>query len=164
MIVQMWRLAQFALSLRNLAKNLPLTSLKGLPGAASCLASASPPVLSCDVRIYMRRILRVFSSDGRPTSTFHNPTCKRATCNLKRSNVMSSPSPTRKLDWADSCRTRFTAQVVACEEGELPGIVLNRTLFTPWAVGSRTTPAGWAMPQWWTFSSATTRSSTLSIT
>ncbi len=62
--------------------------------------------------------------------TFHNRTCNVQTC-----NVMSSPSPTRKLYWADPCRTRFTAQVVACEEGDRPGIVLNRTLFYPLSGG-----------------------------
>ena len=44
---------------------------------------------------------------------------------------MSSTLPTRKLYWADPCRTHFTAQVVACEEGKHPGIVLNRTIFYP---------------------------------
>jgi len=40
-------------------------------------------------------------------------------------------TPTRKLFWADPYRRRFTAQVVAREEGERPSITLNRTLFYP---------------------------------
>ena len=39
--------------------------------------------------------------------------------------------PTRKLFWADPYRQRFTARVLARQEGERPIITLNRTLFYP---------------------------------
>ncbi|RME82121.1 MAG: alanyl-tRNA editing protein [Caldilineae bacterium] len=41
------------------------------------------------------------------------------------------PTPTQKLYWADAYRRTFTAQVLKCESGERPGVVLNRTLFYP---------------------------------
>ena len=42
-----------------------------------------------------------------------------------------TPTPTRKIFWADPYRRRFTAQVLERHEGERPSIVLNRTLFYP---------------------------------
>ncbi len=45
--------------------------------------------------------------------------------------MMSALLPTRKLYWADPFRTQFTARVVACEPGDRPAVILNRTLFYP---------------------------------